>query len=63
MSKLCQNVVVDTHRQLALMMELIEQKQIRCTIEFGPWSDEFSDGWHWVLNAECPDVPEGPRAA
>jgi hypothetical protein len=53
-----QLAVVDQRRDLDLL------ERTPYTISYERWSDEFADGWHWILSADldCPP-PQGQRAA
>jgi hypothetical protein len=59
-----QLAVVDQRRDLDLLERNLILTRTPYTITYGPWSDEFADGWHWVLSADldCPP-PQGQRAA
>jgi hypothetical protein len=59
-----QLAVVDQRRDLDLLERNLILKRTPYTISYERWSDEFADGWHWILSAEfdCPP-PEGQRAA
>ena len=58
-----QLAVVDQRRDLDLLERNLILQHTRYTISYEPWSDEFADGWHWVLTADLGPDPEGARAA
>ena len=60
---MCQLAVVDNRHELDMLERNLTLRRVPYRVTYGPWSDEFADGWHWVLEADCPGTPEGPAAA
>jgi hypothetical protein len=58
---MCQQAVVDSRAALDVVLDNLPADR-EYLIAYTQWSDEFADGWHWVISVDCPNH-DGPMAA
>lgn len=58
---MCQQAVVDSRAALDVALDNIPAG-VEYIVTYTPWSDEFADGWHWIVSVDCPNHT-GPIAA